>query len=256
MRICIRLCTSIRIRIRLFYVDPDPHQSDATLIIRFFYFLMTSEYETQTCGSGSLIRFFLNNLQCLQGNYFIFFSPLFRCCIRDGKFFSLGINIPVLQRCWCFWALFSFVAGWQGSAFQLGGRVAAPPAPPTSCLKVRHMFGPAPQPPQPSTIRDIQREILQRCDSARFGLHLVKSTTRGILVRIRIRGSVPLANGSGSWYFRQWPSRWQLKINFFPTFFCLLLFEATFTSFFIGKKSHRSRKIVRIKVFLTIFAWV
>jgi hypothetical protein len=26
---------------------------------------------------------------------------------------------------------------------------------------------------------------------------------RDILVRIRIRGSVPLTNGSGSWYFRQ-----------------------------------------------------
>ncbi len=31
---------------------------------------------------------------------------------------------------------------------------------------------------------------------------------------------------SGSCYFRQWPSIWQLK-NFFSTFFCLLFFEAT-----------------------------
>jgi hypothetical protein len=37
--------------------------------------------------------------------------------------------------------------------------------------------------------------------------------------------------------------------------FCILLFEDTFTSFFfIGKKSKRSRKTVKIKVFLTIFA--
>ncbi len=42
--------------------------------------------------------------------------------------------------------------------------------------------------------------------------------TRDILVRIRIRGSLPLTNrsgsnsGSGPWYFRQWPARWQLKI--------------------------------------------
>ncbi len=39
------------------------------------------------------------------------------------------------------------------------------------------------------------------------------------LVRIWIRGSVSLANGSGfrtgSCYFRQWRSRWQLKIFFF-----------------------------------------
>jgi hypothetical protein len=32
---------------------------------------------------------------------------------------------------------------------------------------------------------------------------------RDILVRIRIRGSVPLTNGSGSCHFRYWPSRRQ-----------------------------------------------
>jgi hypothetical protein len=37
-------------------------------------------------------------------------------------------------------------------------------------------------------------------------------------------------------------------------FFCLLLFEGTFTSFFKDKKSKRSNKTVGIKVFLTIFA--
>jgi hypothetical protein len=37
-------------------------------------------------------------------------------------------------------------------------------------------------------------------------------------------------------------------------FFCLLLFDATFTSFFKDKKSLRSLKIAAIKVFLTIFA--
>jgi hypothetical protein len=37
-------------------------------------------------------------------------------------------------------------------------------------------------------------------------------------------------------------------------FFCLLLFEGTFTSFFKDKKSKRSHKKVGIKVFLTIFA--
>ncbi len=57
-----------------------------------------------------------------------------------------------------------------------------------------------------------------------------------ILVRIRIRGSIPLTNGS---YFRQWPSRRQQ----------LLIFEGTFTSFFIDKKSQRS-----YKTFAT-FAW-
>jgi hypothetical protein len=40
----------------------------------------------------------------------------------------------------------------------------------------------------------------------------------------------------------------------FFKFFCTLLFEGTFTSFFSGKKSKRSHKTVEIKVFLTIFA--
>jgi hypothetical protein len=35
-------------------------------------------------------------------------------------------------------------------------------------------------------------------------------------------------------------------------FFCIVLFEGTFTSFFKDKKSKRSHKTVEIKVFLTI----
>jgi hypothetical protein len=38
-------------------------------------------------------------------------------------------------------------------------------------------------------------------------------------------------------------------------FFCILLFEGTFTSFFKGKKSKRSHKTVEIKVFLIILAY-
>ncbi len=54
-----------------------------------------------------------------------------------------------------------------------------------------------------------------------------------ILVRIRIQGSVRLPNGSGSdyisgsCYFLQWPSRWQLKIVFSSKFFCLSHKEVT-----------------------------
>ncbi len=64
-----------------------------------------------------------------------------------------------------------------------------------------------------------------------------------------------LTNGSGfgSCYFRHWPSRCQQKNKFFKKFFCLILFEGTFTSFFKDKKSKRSHKTVGIKV-LTIFA--
>ncbi len=60
---------------------------------------------------------------------------------------------------------------------------------------------------------------------------------REILVRIRIRGSGHLTNGSGSSCFCLWPSR-QLNV------FCLLIFEATFTSFFKDKKRWRSQKTV------------
>jgi hypothetical protein len=44
------------------------------------------------------------------------------------------------------------------------------------------------------------------------------------------------------------------KLIFKKTFFGLLLFEGTFTSFFKDKKSKRSNQTVGIKVFLTIFA--
>jgi hypothetical protein len=43
------------------------------------------------------------------------------------------------------------------------------------------------------------------------------------------------------------------KLIFLHNFFCLLLLEATFTSFFKNKKS-KSHKIVGTKVFLIIFA--
>ncbi len=61
-------------------------------------------------------------------------------------------------------------------------------------------------------------------------------------IRIRILGSMPLTNGSGSCYIRHWPSRCQQKTNFWTQFFCLLLFEATFISFFKDKKSKRVTK--------------
>ncbi len=53
--------------------------------------------------------------------------------------------------------------------------------------------------------------------------------------------------GSGSCYFRQWLSRSQQQINFCFKFFCLLLFEVTFTSFFKDKKTWRSHKTAGIK---------
>ncbi len=71
-----------------------------------------------------------------------------------------------------------------------------------------------------------------------------------ILVWIRIGGSMPLTNGSGSCYFRHWPSTCQQK-TIFLQFFLLHLHLHHFSKIKV-KKSH---KIVGIKVFLTIFAW-
>jgi len=40
----------------------------------------------------------------------------------------------------------------------------------------------------------------------------------------------------------------------YKKFFCIFLFEGTFTSFFKDKKSRRSHNTVESKLFLTIFA--
>ena len=49
-----------------------------------------------------------------------------------------------------------------------------------------------------------------------------------VWIRIRIRGSMPLTNGSASFYFHRWPSICQQKTN---------LILKSFTSFFKDKKS-------------------
>lgn len=63
--------------------------------------------------------------------------------------------------------------GWQGCAFQLGKHVAAPPAPPTSCLKVRHMFDVLQQ--TPGWERAVKEEIVRRCSEAKI-LHIAVDT--------------------------------------------------------------------------------
>ncbi len=65
-----------------------------------------------------------------------------------------------------------------------------------------------------------------------------------VWIRIRIRGSMALTNGSGS-------GSW-IRILLFAR--CLLFFEGTFTSFFKDKKFKRSNKTVSMKGSLTIFA--
>jgi hypothetical protein len=79
-----------------------------------------------------------------------------------------------------------------------------------------------------------------------------------VWIRIQIRGSRPLTNGSrfgsGSFYNLIFIIDLQdANKKKYKTKFCILFFECTFTSFFKDKKSKRSHKTVEIKVFFTIF---
>jgi hypothetical protein len=73
---------------------------------------------------------------------------------------------------------------------------------------------------------------------------------------LRIHGAKPLTSrfGSGPSIFVIDLQDANKKLIFIKRFFCLLLFEGTFTSFFKYKKSKSSHKTVGIKVFLPIFA--
>ncbi len=71
-----------------------------------------------------------------------------------------------------------------------------------------------------------------------------------VCIRILIRGSMPLTNGSGSGcgsgssIFIIDLLDTNKKRFFFQKFFCIVLFEGTFTSFLKDKKSKRSHKTV------------
>jgi hypothetical protein len=68
---------------------------------------------------------------------------------------------------------------------------------------------------------------------------------RDILIRIRIRGSVPLTYGSrfgsGSCFFRQWLTRCNKKSYFFQSFFAYYFMKVHlhYTSVFKDKKSKK-----------------
>ncbi len=65
-----------------------------------------------------------------------------------------------------------------------------------------------------------------------------------IRILIRIRGSMPPTNGSGSGscYFRYWPSRCQQKTNFLTQFFLLITFcSYIYNIFYKDKKSKESK---------------
>ncbi len=63
-------------------------------------------------------------------------------------------------------------------------------------------------------------------------------------------GSVPLTNGSGSWSFRQWPSRCQQKFLFFLNCFAFYLSKGKFTSFYTDKSHEEFTEQLKSMVFL------
>jgi hypothetical protein len=75
-------------------------------------------------------------------------------------------------------------------------------------------------------------------------MHICKTVFRihdnSVWIPIWIRGSMPLTIGSGS-CFLSLTFKMPTKNKFLNKFFCLLLFEGTFTSFFKDKKSKRSQ---------------
>ncbi len=80
---------------------------------------------------------------------------------------------------------------------------------------------------------------------------------RDILVRIRIRGSVPVTDGSGSgsYYFRHWPPRRQQK-NYF---FLLITFWSKLCECLLIKISHYHKNLMQIyqdlHTFLEVKIW-
>ncbi len=64
-----------------------------------------------------------------------------------------------------------------------------------------------------------------------------------------------LSDGSGSCYFRQWPSRRQQKISFLLNFFAYYFLKVHFHHFSKIKTHKEVKKTVGIHVFLPIFAW-
>jgi hypothetical protein len=74
---------------------------------------------------------------------------------------------------------------------------------------------------------------------------------------IRIRGSMPLTNGSGfgsgSCYFRHWPSRCQQKTNFLNSFFAYYFFKVPTCTSFSKLKSQKKSQSSRNQGFSYFF---
>ncbi len=72
-----------------------------------------------------------------------------------------------------------------------------------------------------------------------------------VWIRIRIRGSTPDNGPDPS--ISSLTYKMQQKTNLKKSFFCILLFEGTYTSFSKYKKSKRSHNTVGIRFFLILF---
>ncbi len=101
-------------------------------------------------------------------------------------------------------------------------------------------------------------------DSLLLPCYILKSVFRihEILGWIRIRGSMPLTSGSGSgsWIrillFSSLTFKMPTKNKFLTQCFLLITFWRYIYIIFQRQKVKKSHKIVGIKVFLTIFAWL
>jgi len=107
--------------------------------------------------------------------------------------------------------------GWQGGAFQHSKHVAAPPSPPTSCLKVRHMFEVAKMQQVKGWEATVKSEIVRRCNNAQI-LHIAvdsKSEEGTVYIKTKSTTDAGLVFSClhGQWYRGQLVTAKYLKLE-------------------------------------------
>jgi len=111
----------------------------------------------------------------------------------------------------------SGLPGWQGGAFQHSRNVAAPPSPPTSCLKVRHMFEAARMKQIKGWEAGVKSEIVSRCRDAEI-LHIAidsKSEEGTVYIKTKSTTDAGLVFRClhGQWYRGQLVTAKYLKLE-------------------------------------------
>ncbi len=90
---------------------------------------------------------------------------------------------------------------------------------------------------------------------ARIGIALrIHDILVWIRIRIHIHGSMPLTNGSGSCYFRHWPSRCQQKNNLKKGFSAYYFLKVHLHHFSKNKKSKKKSRNSRNQGFFLLFS--